>query len=54
MTHWQTTLAGVMTALGAALAKQDGWIGWIGQGFEMAGPLLLGLAAADANKVVKK
>jgi hypothetical protein len=54
MFNWQTTLGGIITAVGSQLEKQPGWLGLLGQGLMMLGPLVLGAAAADAAKVVPK
>jgi len=54
MLHWKTTLGGILAAIGGALSGQDGWLGYIGKGLLMIGPLILGTAAADSTAVVTK
>ena len=50
MKSWKTSLSGLLTAIGAALAQSDDHtVRIIGQILLIIGPLLLGLSAKDSN-----
>lgn len=48
---WKTTLGGALLALGGPLSQSDTpWVAALGSILVVAGPILLGFSARDANK----